>query len=172
MADVFTAIIRYVHIYTAVMWVGGIFLWSMLIAPSLARRVPPQAAGPVMRTIVPRLTNYFTIAGVAAILSGMWLIYQLWGSMGAGFGPDTPRGYGIAMTLGLLGALTMIVIALAYIKPAAKKMLAFPPPQPGAAPPAELPALQKRLMIGGMVNMLLGTLVLAAMVWAVNVSPF
>lgn len=168
MGDALDAILRYTHIITAVMWVGGIFLWSMLIAPTITRRAPPQAAGPVMRALVPRITRYMSIAGIVAILSGVALIYSIWGDFRTGF--ETPTGgYGIAMTLGLLGAVVMMLVAIFYIMPSAKKMLAIPPPAPGAAPSPEIPALQKRLVIGGSVNMLLGTLVLVTMVWAVNV---
>lgn len=168
MGDFLSGLVRYLHVFTAVMWVGGIFLWSMLIAPSLAKRLPPQVAAPFGKAVIPRLTSYLTIAGVLALLSGVWLLAMLWdGDMRAGF--EAPNGYGIGMTLGLVAAIAMLGVAIGLIRPAATRLVALPPPQPGAAPSAEGPALMKKLKMGGMINMLLGTLALAAMVWSVNV---
>ncbi len=167
MAELITGIARYIHIVTAVTWVGGIFLWSMLIAPSISKRVAPAARGPFMSVVVPRLTQYLTIAGVATLLSGVWLIWTIWGDMRSGFEAPT-GGYGIAMTLGLVVAIAMLVIALAFIKPAARKLLDIMAKAPPGPPSTEALTLQKKLMMGGMINMVLGFAALGAMVWAVN----
>lgn len=168
MGDFVSGLVRYVHILSGVMWVGGLFLWGMLIAPTLAKRVPPGAAPPVLRPLIPRLSRYLLIAGVLAILSGVVLIQLIWDSPDAGFRAEA-GGYGIAMSSGLLGALVMLAIGLFVSIPSGKKLLALPPPAPGAGPHPEAAKLQKRLMMGTMVNLALGSFVLLTMVWATNV---
>lgn len=175
MADAFTWFIRFVHIFSGVMWVGGIFLWSMVIAPNVLQRGPPMIRRPFLEAVLGKISRYFTIAGVLTILSGFWVMGLLVGFSNIS---ETFEGgaYGIALGVGVAAALAMMTIGLAVTQPTARKLLALmqsmPAPAPGAppaAPPAELPALGKRLGIASMTTLLLGFVALGAMAWAVQV---
>lgn len=180
MADAVTWVFRFIHILAGVMWVGGIYLWGMVIAPSVTRRAPPQIRGPFMREVLPRITRYFTIAGITTILSGLVVMGLIvpgrFGGIADAFaGKTVSAGYGSSLGAAFVLAIAMIVIAIAYIQPAATRLLDWmakaPAPTPGTPPgppPPEVLAITRKLMIGGMVNLLLGTIVLGLMAWAVN----
>ena len=172
MADASHLVIRFIHILSGVVWVGGIFLWSMIIAPALAKGVTPQVRGPVMQALIPRISRYFGIAGPLTILTGLWTMGLI-----VGFDGIVPafRGgeWGIALGAALVITLVMLVIAFGIVIPAGKRMLQMMPkpgaaPPPAGPPPPEMMALGKRLMMAAMANMLLGTLALLTMVWAVT----
>lgn len=176
LADVYSWFIRFLHILSGVMWVGGIFMWSMLIAPTVQRRLPPQVAGPFMGVIVPRLSRYLSLAGVVTVVTGLWTMGLI-----TGFGSVVPvfqnQSWGRVLGAALVLALGMLGVAFGLIIPAANRLLAImanaPKPAPGTPPgppPPEVPRLQKRLMMGGMINLVLGTIALGLMAWAANVG--
>lgn len=175
MADTFDWVIRFIHIVSGVMWVGGAFLWGMIIAPNILQRGPPMIRRPFLEAVLAKVTRYFIISGSLTIVTGFWVMGLLngWDRMGSVFHESS---YGIALGVGVLAALIMMVLGLFVIAPAGKKLLALmqtmPAPTPGAppaAPPPELPALGKKIGIASMASMLLGFIALGAMAWAVNV---
>lgn len=176
MADAFTWFIRFLHIFSGVMWIGGAFLWGMIIAPNVLQRGPPPIRRPFLEAVLGKITNYFMISGSMTILTGFWTMGLLVGfsNIGSVFSGGE---YGIALGVGVVAALVMLIEGIFVIKPAGKKMLALlqamPAPTPGAPPgppPAELVATGKKLGIASMTTLLLGTIALGAMAWAVNVA--
>lgn len=174
MADTFDWVIRFLHIVSGVMWVGGAFLWSMVIAPSVLQRGPPMIRRPFLEAVLAKVTRYFIISGSITIVTGFWVMGLLngWDRLSETFQEPS---YGTALGIGVVAALVMMVVGLFVIAPTGKKLLAtmqkMPAPTPGAppaAPPAELAALGKKIGIASMVNMLLGFIALGAMAWAVN----
>ena len=179
MGDVLSWVIRYIHIFSGVLWVGGAFLWGMVIAPRIMQKGPPHIRRPFLEAALKPISNVLMIGGVITILSGLVLMGALvgWGNVVGTFqGTYGPNGYGIALGIGFVAALIMMIEGLFIIKPTAFKLLAamqaMPAPAPGAppaAPPPEIPALGKKLGIASMTTILLGTIALGAMAWAVNV---
>lgn len=169
MADVYQWFIRFLHILAGVMWVGGIFLWSMVIAPSLEKRVPPQAAGPTMMTIAPRLPRYFGIAGAVTVITGLWNMGLLvgFGNIGDGFQQGS---WGIALGASFFTAIIMLVVAFGVLQPSVNKMLDLAKSSAGAPPADRMAPLKKKVKLAGMTNLLLGTLALALMAWATHVG--
>lgn len=172
MADTFTWTIRFVHVLSGVMWIGGNFLWSMLIAPAILQRGPPMIRRPFLEATLSKLTRYLTISGSLTIISGFWVMGLLVGFANISdvyAGKGMPAAYGTALGIGTFAALALLTIGLAVIRPTAHKMLdLLQTMKPDAPPPAELPALGKRMAIASMTNILLGTIALGAMAWAVN----
>ena len=174
MADAFTWVIRFVHIFSGVMWVGGIFLWGMVIAPAILRRGPPMIRRPFLEAVLGRIMRYFTIAGSLTIVSGFWVMGLIVGFDRIGDTFET-GSYGIGLGVGVVAALAMMAIGLGVTAPAGRRLLAamqaMPAPVPGAAPaqpPAQIVALGKRIAIASMSTLLLGVVALGAMAWAVN----
>ena len=179
MGDVVSWAIRFIHIMSGVLWVGGAFLWGMVIAPRIMQKGPPAIRRPFLEAALKPISNFLMIGGVVTILSGIVLMGMLvgWSNLLATFqGTHGPPGYGIALGIGFVAALIMVIEGVFIIKPTAFKLLAamqaMPAPAPGAPPappPPEIPALGKKLGIASMTTILLGTIALAAMAWAVNV---
>lgn len=179
MGDLLSWVIRYVHMFSGVLWVGGAFLWGMVIAPRIMQKGPPMIRRPFLEAALKPISNFLTMGGVLTILSGVVLMGELvgWANVLATFqGTYGPPGYGIALGVGFVAALAMISVGVFIIKPTAFRLLAamqaMPAPTPGtppAAPPPEVPALGKKLGIASMTTITLGTIALGAMAWAVNV---
>lgn len=176
MADVITGLVRSVHVFTAIMWVGGAFLWSMVIAPRILKNGPPPIRRPFAEAVVPAITRYFQIVGGLAILSGFVLVGMIWGwsDYFAVFQPGgaEPSGYGAALGLGAAAAIGMAIVGFGIVAPTAKKMVATmqtingPPTQ---AQQDQMAAIGKKMGMMSMLVMLLGSLAILGMAWAVNV---
>lgn len=164
-------VFRFLHILSGVMWVGGAALWSMVIAPRVLRDGPPAIRRPFLEAVLAAVTRYFTIAGIVTILSGFVVLALL--RDGDVFGGFQGGSYGIALSIGLLASIVMLIEGLFVIKPTARSLLAemqkLPPGPPTGPPPEAIPRLGKKLGIAGMASMLVGTIALGAMAWAVNV---
>jgi len=170
-------VIRFLHILSGVTWVGGAFLYSMVIAPRVLQRGPPPIRRPFLEAVLEPVTRYFYVAGVMTILTGFLVMGGIWGfdNISTQF---QRSGYGTALGIGVIAALGMAAIGFGVIAPTGKKLLArmqaMPAPAPGtpAAPPppevqAEMAAMGKRIGMMSMLVVLLGTVALGAMAWAV-----
>jgi len=173
MADAFSWVIRFLHIVSGVMWVGGAFLWGMVIAPRVMQRGPPQIRLPFMETVLAPVSRYFNVAGAVTIVTGFWTLGLLagWsGLVGAFQGDYAGAGYGAALGIGVVLAAAMALEGTLVIQPTARKLVAaMKTVQPGSPPPPEVPALGKKLGMASMLSLLLGMVALGAMAWAVNV---
>lgn len=172
MSDAVTGLVRLVHIFSAVAWLGGVFLWNMVIGPRALKNGPPQIRAPFALAVVPAMTRFYMIAGILAILSGFVLVGQIhtWGRFGDAF-QITTGGYGAWLGIGATAAIGMAIVGFGMTAPAGKKLLDLmgsikgPPTE---AQQAELATHGKRLGIFGMLAMLLGVITLVGMVLAVN----
>lgn len=165
MADVFTWFIRFAHIFSAVMWVGGIFLWGMLVSPGLTKRLPMQPGGQAYGDLFPRFVRYSVIAGVLTLVTGLWTMGLIvgWRNFFSAFQGST---YGIALGASLVLALAMLAVGFAVLVPAVEKL-----GTPVGATGPETAELRRKVLMAGMTNMLLGTLALATMAMAANWGP-
>lgn len=178
MADILAYVPRFIHILSAVLWLGGAMVWGMVIAPNVLQRGPPPIRRPFLEAVLKPFTRVMIVSGALTILSGFWTMGVLTGFSNI---PQTFQipSYGIALGFGTVMAITMYAIGWIVIIPTGAKLLAtmqrMPAPAPGAPPgpppaeiQAELAALGKKVGMASMLNILLGTLALGAMVWAVN----
>lgn len=170
MAAILVGIIRFLHIMSAVGWVGGGLLWATIIAPNVLARGPAPLRRPFLEAALGPVTRFFISSAIATLVFGFLL-------MGAQFGWDFGAGwkiptYGRYMGIGALAALVMAAHGMGVIAPSGKKLLAkmqaLPPGPPSEAAQAELMASGKKLGMHGMLSVLLGTIALACMVAAVN----
>lgn len=175
MADAFTWAVRFLHVLSGVMWVGGAFLWGMIIAPNVLKRGAPVIRRPFLEQVLAKFTRYMILAGTLTILSGFWVMGLIVGWDGISDAFQIP-GYGIALGVGVVAAIAMFALGLFVTMPSGHRLLevlrSMPAPAPGqppSPPPAEVAALGKKLGIASLVGMILGTVALAGMVWAVNV---
>lgn len=173
MSDAITGLVRVVHMLTSVMWVGGAFLWSMLIAPRILKNGPPAIRRPFAEAIIDPITNFFRIVGGLALASGIVLVGMIWG-WGSYFSAfEASGGYGPALALGVLGATAMAIVGFGIVAPTAQKMLATMKTingPPTDAQQAQMGAIGKKMGKMSMLVMLFGTIAIIGMAWAVNVA--
>lgn len=172
MADAVSGIVRIVHIFSAIMWLGGVFLWNMVIGPRVLQRGPPPIRGPFANAVVPAMTRYYMVAGGLTILSGFVLVGTMlgWADYFAVFRGGT---YGTWLGLGAVAGIAMAIVGFGMVAPAGKKMLALMSGiqgPPTAEQQSALAAQGKKMGILGMAAMLLGTLAVVGMVIATNVA--
>ena len=171
MSDALTGVVRLVHLFSSVAWVGGVFLWSMVVAPRIMQRGPPAIRRPFAEAVIPAMTRYYQIVASLAILSGFLLVGMIWG-WGDYFGSFQAGAYGAALGIGAVAAIAMAIIGFGIIAPTGKKMIAAMqaingPPTPEQQ--AQLGALGKKVGMMSMLVMAFGTIAAIAMAWAVNV---
>lgn len=178
MADILAYVPRFIHILSGVLWIGGAMMWGMVIGPNVLKRGPPAIRRPFLEAALKPFTNVMIVSGALTILSGFWTMGVLTGFANI---PQTFQipGYGVALGLGTVIAIAMYAEGWFVIKPTGEKLLAtlqrIPAPAPGTPPgppsaeiQAELEALGKKIGIASMISILLGTIAIGAMVWAVN----
>lgn len=170
MSDAITGVMRILHVVSAVFWVGGAALWSMVIAPRVLARGPPGIRRPFAEAAVPGMTRFLQINAILALVSGFILVGMIWGWDNYDGAFQTPT-YGPSLSFGVFMGLGMAIVGFGFAAPTGKKLIAAM--QAASAPPtpeqqAQLAALGKRLGMLGMVTITLGTLALIGMVWAVN----
>jgi hypothetical protein len=150
----------------------------MVIAPRILARGPPMIRRPFLEAALEAIIRYFIVSGILTLVTGFLLVGGIYGFSNIGTAFQV-KGYGIALSIGVAMAVLMILEGIFVITPTARKMLAkmqaMPAPAPGAppaAPPpevqAEMAALGKRMAIASMSTVLMGTIALGAMAWAVN----
>lgn len=172
MAGTFAFVIRFLHIVSGVMWIGGLFLWAMVITPRIMRNGPPQIRLPFMDAVIGGVTRYFNTAAAVTIVTGLWTMGLLGGwdladeFRGAG---EMPAAWGIGLGVGLASAIALGLLGTLVVQPSARKLIAaMKAATPGSPPPPEVQALGKRMGMASMAGLLLGTIALGAMAWAVN----
>lgn len=172
MSDTLTWVMRFIHVMSGVMWVGGSFLWSMVVAPSIMRNGPPQIRRPFLEATLAKITRYLILSGALTIVSGFWVMGLLVGFANITdvfAGKGMPAGYGSALGIGVVTAIALLTIGAGVIRPTAHKLLhIMQNMQPNAPPPAELAALGKKMAMASMAGLIMGTIALGAMAWAVN----
>lgn len=177
MADALVWVLRFIHILAGTAWVGGAFMWSMVVAPRLLAHGPPAIRRPVLEAVIDAVPRYFMMTGGVTILFGVLLLGQLkgWENFFAVFqgtaGYPASSGAGAALGAGVVLALAMLAVGFGVIKPTSKQMLALMQSVQGPPTPevqAKLGGLGKRMAIASISTVLMGVLALVSMTWAVN----
>src|SRR5215510_2858802 len=101
----FFIIFRLIHILAGVAWAGGVFLFVVFIQPSAAAIGP--AAGPMMGQLLGarKLVDRFLQLAAITIVAGLVMYIKIASDFGS-LGDLLDTGYGVALTLGMLAAIT------------------------------------------------------------------
>ncbi len=89
------------HAASAVVWVGGMFFAYVILRPVAAERLQPPLRLPLWSGVFARFFPWVWAAVVLLPVSGYFLIFQLWGSMG-----------GAPLRVHLMNGLATVMIAL------------------------------------------------------------
>jgi uncharacterized membrane protein len=150
--------LRLVHIIAAIFWVGGVMVYLFYLMPA-ARALGPEG-GRFMAHLVQqaRLSKHLTRAGALAVLSGAWLLWIV----SAGFDPAwLASRVGTTLTVSALAGTLAFFIGMINNGPTAERLGALSAEITARGTPADaaetarMEGLRRRLMVGGLANMVL-----------------
>ncbi|MHB8603734.1 MAG: hypothetical protein ACYDCK_00655 [Thermoplasmatota archaeon] len=169
MADALQYIVRFLHIFFAVAWLGGAVFF--LHASGRLRRAAQPLGNQALLLIAGGTTQYFIPVSILAVVFGFWNQVLIVGGFSALSYTSTRWDtlIGIALVLAIINILDGAFV----ITPTVKKMQALaakmPRPAPGAAPPPpnpEMEALGKKVGMSAALGTALIFIVLILMVTA------
>ena len=166
--NIFIILLRLLHIFFAVFWVGTTFALAAFIQPT-SRAAGWDGIKFMQRLVSSGMTMELTFAGPMTILSGLALYWI--DSSGLSIQWIT-SGSGIAFTIGGISGIAALLIALFVNRPIANSIagLGTTLPAPASAPTTEQVAkmmeLQEKLTQGTIRVALLVSVALAAMATA------
>jgi len=70
------AIIRFFHLLSLVVWLGGMIFFSFIAAPSIFKVLPRETAGDVVGDIFPKYWVMGYVCGITAIITAILLSVQ------------------------------------------------------------------------------------------------
>jgi len=136
-AQIVITILAYLHIISAMGWLGGAVLFVSVVGPGL-RSLSPTARLEFLSKVGPRAIRFFIGSSTATIVFGLGLLYAFPGA--------SSTTISAGLTLGLIAYLVVIFVSIPSLRKAdhlAKEMLA----SGQAGPPS--PELAKELKRGG-----------------------
>lgn len=161
--DILTIVLRIVHIFSGVFWVGSAWMFEFFISPTVEALGPD--GGNFMGYLMTRrrMGIFITIAAVLTVLAGWTLFFIHYGIAGL----STPVG--VTFALGGIIGIVALAVGGAVTGPTASKMsklggeiaAAGKPPTPEQQ--AEMGKLQKRLKTAGLWTAILTSLALLMM---------
>ncbi|MDA4128948.1 MAG: hypothetical protein OK422_05800 [Thaumarchaeota archaeon] len=136
-APIIITVLAYLHIISAIGWLGGAVLFVSVVAPGL-RSLSPTARLEFLSKIGPKATRFFAGTSTATIVFGLALLFS---------SDVSGTNINVGLTLGLIAYLVALVVAFPALTKAdhlAKEALA----SGQAGPPS--PELAKALKRGGL----------------------
>ena len=158
LAPIVITILAYLHIISAMGWLGGAVLFVSAVAPGL-RSLSPTARLEFLSKVGPRAVRFFIGSSTATIVFGLALLFSFPGA----FSTTITAG----LTFGLIAYLDAILVSIPSLRKAdhlAKEMLASG--QAGGPPSPELAKALKRGGIGATTVVVLLVITLIFMVTA------
>ena len=161
MADVVMLVVRYLHILSAILWIGALGFSVMVL-----RRVMPKLGMPtrkeVLRQLIPVVIRFIPVAAVLTIGFGA-VLYLILG----GFDPNVLWGteWGLALLGALVLALALFAFGLLVVIRASRRILGHLNEEACSHGP-EMGRLTKTFNNGQVVAFVWGALILVLMILA------
>ncbi len=165
MDDPFRLTTQFLHVFAAILWIGGGFYTLLVQVPGVLA-TPPQARGPIVAQIAPRQIFYILRVAELTLVTGVLNLI----ATGRAREFEDPFGqrWTILLGLGILLAVALYGLVRATVVPWTYRMLALGPKAASgdAAAAAEIPRIIARLVRVGRIQLTLGALIILAMVAA------
>jgi uncharacterized membrane protein len=163
--DAYMVILRIIHIFSGVFWVGSTFLIVGYVAPTVA------AAGDAGRAFMSQFvlktgfSHSMAITGTLTTISGLLMYWEIFGFRSDVFN----SGYGAALSIGAIAGILALISGFAFQFNSITKMKAINreveasggPPSPDQM--AELGRHGERVALGGRIAAILMTIALIGM---------
>jgi uncharacterized membrane protein len=164
-------ILRLIHIFGGIMWVGGAFLLTHVVQPVTMQGGPEGQRWLVRIVSSEKLGKYMGLAAMLTVLAGIVLYILVSGGFNMGW---ITSGPGLVLTLGTVCGIIAMVIGFAVVSKNSAKIGALsqeiqaaggPPPADKLAALQALVAQQKRV---GQIDEVLMIVTVATMIIAYN----
>lgn len=153
------AVLTFLHIVTAMGWLGGVVFFLSAVGPGVRAFTPP-AMLEFLAKVGPKQIRFFAGTATGTIVFGLALLFAAFGTDYSSWPNYIEAGFGF----GLLAYLVAIILTIPTIMKASRIALQVTNGPPGPPPP-ELPKLLKR---GNMATMAVALLLLLALVFMVS----
>ena len=164
---VLNTVLTWIHVFSAVGWLGAALLFGMLIGP-LMPKLSPATRSELILKLFPKYLPYVQSFAVSTLIFGAVLAVVSTNGNLSIYAPTNLYGFYISIGVGL--ALVSAVFGFGLAIPSAKKILKLTREMtatPGPPPP-EMAKASRRLRIGSTTTMVLLIVVLVFMVAAAN----
>jgi len=156
----------WLHIVSAVGWLGAAMVFAMLIGPTLPS-LTPAARGELIVKLVPKYIRYAEIFTFITPIFGLALaLYITHGSFSI-FAPSTT--FGLYISIGALLSVVAWVIGFGLVAPTGHKIVLLTKDlikNPGAPPPPELQKASVRLRMASTAGLVVLLIIVGCMVVA------
>lgn len=160
--DLLTVGLSFIHVSSAVIWVGSAGYVVQVLEPGL-RRLAPEVRGPAMQALGPRHARIMMMSAILVFITGVLLVLRKLGL--SGLDKLFTADWGRSIFLGSLFALAMFLVGLLIIGRSAARLEALA--AKGTPPaPEEAMRLQQRMRLAAIIAFALGVLALLEMVIA------
>ncbi len=112
-------LMRFVHVFAGVLWVGAAFLFLFFIGPSV-KATAPNGQKFLQHFIVRR--KYPSFMGAVALLTVLSGIVLYWRDAGSDLGGWLQSGPGLGFTIGSITALLVIPLGLFFLSPKTERL--------------------------------------------------
>lgn len=161
MADVLTLVVRYLHIVSAILWIGALGFSVMVLRQVIGRLEMPTRKA-FLRQMIPAVVRFIPLSAVLTIAFGA-ILYLVLGN----FEPAVLWGsdWGMVILLALVLTLALFAFGILVVIRASHKILGHLNEE-ACAHQAEMGRLQKTFNRGQVVALVWGVAILALMVIA------
>jgi uncharacterized membrane protein len=165
MDDLFRLVTQFLHVFAAILWIGGGFYTLMVQLPAILA-APPPARGPVMAQLAPRQVFYILRVAELTLVTGFLNLF----ASGRARQLEDPFGsrWAVVILLGMLLAIGLYALIRATVVPWTQRMLMLGPKAAAgdAQAAAESGRIVQRIRTVGRVQVGIGTLIILVMVIA------
>jgi uncharacterized membrane protein len=165
MDDLFRLVTQFLHVFAAILWIGGGFYTLMVQLPAILA-APPPARGPVMAQLAPRQVFYILRVAELTLVTGFLNLF----ASGRARQLEDPFGsrWAVVILLGMLLAIGLYALIRATVVPWTQRMLMLGPKAAAgdAEAAAESGRIVQRIRTVGRVQVGIGTLIILVMVIA------
>lgn len=143
------AVLLWLHIVSAVGWLGATMVFAMLIGPTLPTFTPATRNELIVK-LLPKYIRYSEIFTFITPIFGLTLALYISHGSWSVFNPAIYGNLGMYLSIGALLSLVAWVISFALIAPTGRKIVWFTNEMiknPAAPPPAGLVRASKRLRV-------------------------
>jgi uncharacterized membrane protein len=165
MGDLFRLITQFLHVFAAILWIGGGF-YTLLVQLPAVLATPPAARGPVSAQLAPRQIFYILRVAELTLVTGVLNLFA--SGRAEQFKDPLGSRWSIVLGLGIILAFGLYALFRSTVVPWTQRMLTLGPKAAGgdAAAAAESGQLMTRIRTVGRVQLAIGTLIILAMVTA------
>jgi uncharacterized membrane protein len=165
MGDLFRFTTQFLHVFAAILWIGGGFYTLFVQLPALLA-APGPARGPVMAQLAPRQIFYILRVAELTLVTGVLNLF----ATGRAQQLTDPLGsrWSVVLGLGIVLAVGLYALVRATVVPWTQRMLTLGPKAAAgdAAAAAEAGQIIERIRMVGRIQIAMGTLIIFAMITA------